>query len=438
MAYDVLYDNLGILSFPPQFSSTNDVDTSSAPTPDFLKNGGLPKGTGTLKTFASVADQRAATSAYVPNQKLPYAESYSLGVQRVFGSNYTAEVRYLGTRGIHLSTQVRLNRQASVDSTHFLPTFTSAPTQADLDGLTNTVASIKANKPSFIPAYANAGFTSNITSFGPYSQSNYNALSASLIRRFQHGLSINAAYTWSKTMDDATADVFSTVLTPRRSQDWQNVSADYSRSALDRTHRLSIATIYDLPFYKNSNWLMKNIVGNWEVAPIYTYQSPEYGTVSSGIDANLNGDSAGDRFIINPTGNKQTATAASPLKNSSGTVVAYLAADPTAYYIQANSGTLANGGRNTLAIRPINDVDLTAVKRINFTERYALEFEAQAFNAFNHPQFLSGKINTIDSVGDTAGATTNFLKPGNGLFNHPEKVFSSNSRTLQLALKLSF
>lgn len=81
---------------------------------------------------------------------------------------------------------------------------------------------------------------------------------------------------------------------------------------------------------------------------------------------------------------------------------------------------------------------MTAVKRINFTDRYALEFEAQAFNAFNHPQFLSGKINTIDSAGDTAGATTASLKPGNSLFNQPEKVFSSNSRTLQLALKFSF
>lgn len=79
-----------------------------------------------------------------------------------------------------------------------------------------------------------------------------------------------------------------------------------------------------------------------------------------------------------------------------------------------------------------------SVKRINFAERYALEFEAQAFNAFNHPQFLSGKINTIDSAGDTAGATSAFLKPGNGLFNQPEKVFPSNSRTLQLALKFTF
>ena len=65
-----------------------------------------------------------ATSAYVPNQKLPYSEQWNLGVQHMFAKNYTAEVRYVGTRGIHLSVQDRLNRQAVVTSQQ-LPTHTS-------------------------------------------------------------------------------------------------------------------------------------------------------------------------------------------------------------------------------------------------------------------------------------------------------------------------
>ena len=56
---------------------------------------------------------------------------------------------------------------------------------------------------------------------------------------------------------------------------------------------------YDLPFFKNSNWFMKNIVGNWQFSPIYTFQSPEYATVQSNADSNLNGDSAPDRAIVN-------------------------------------------------------------------------------------------------------------------------------------------
>jgi len=442
IGYDVLYDNLGILSFPPQFSSTSDVNGNPGSiqplSPNFLKNGGLPAGAGTLATFPSVAAQRAATSAYVPNQKLPYAETYSLSIQRLIGSDYTAEVRYVGTRGIHLTTQTRLNIQSPVDATHFLPTYTSQPSQAQLDSLTNTVANIRAARPALIPAFAAAGFTRNITSFGPFAGSNYNALSGSLIRRFHNGLQLDAAYTWSKTMDNATADVFSTVLTPRRAQDWQNPGGEYSRSALDRTHRLSIETIYDLPFYKNRNWFLKNLVGNWEVAPIYTYQSPEYATVTSGIDANLNGDSAGDRTVINPTGDRNVGSNSTALKNSSGVTVAYLASNPNAYYIRAQSGALADSGRNTLPIRPIDDLDATALKRITFREHYNLEFQAQAFNVLNHPQFISGSINQVNSLGDTGANTINFLRPNNGLFNHPERVFSSNARTMQLGAKFSF
>ncbi len=325
-----------------------------------------------------------------------------------------------------------------MDANHFLPTYLTQPSQGQLDALTNTVASIKANKPKVIPAYSAAGLTSNITSFQPESESNYNAFSASVIRRFQAGLQINAAYTWSKAMDDATADVFSTVLTPRRPQDFQNVSGDYSRSALDHTHRLTIETIYDLPFFQHSNFVLKNVLGNWEIAPIYTYQSPEYATVQSGADANLNGDSAPDRTIINGAGVKGTGSDVTALKNSSGVTVAYLAANPNAYYIRAQSGALATSGRNTLPIRPTDDVDATVTKRLSLNPRYSLEFSAQAFNLLNHPQFLSGSINTINSNGDTSASTSNFVRAYSALFNQPEKAFASNARSLQLSLKLNF
>ena len=439
ISYDVLYDNLGTLSFPPQFSSTTDVGNDGLPQPgdpNFLANGGLPAGNGTLATFATVADQRAATAAYVPNQTLPYAESWSLGVQRVFGSNYTAEIRYLGTRGIHLSTQVRLNRQPRVDADHFLPTFLAQPTQSELDSLGTTLRGLQ-KRANTIPAYAAAGFTSNITSFEPYSESNYNGLAASLTRRFSNGLLLNFAYTYSKTMDDATADVFSTVLTPRPPQDFQNISGAYSRSALDRTHRLTLETIYDLPFFKNSGFLLHNVLGNWEVAPIYTYESPEYYTALSGADSNLNGDQPYvDRTIVNPSGQKGTGSAVTALQNSAGATVAYLASNPNAQYITAGAGALATSSRNTLAIRPIDNLDATALKRISFKERYAVEFQAQAFNVLNHAQYLPGTIDNINSP--TYTAQINYQEPSNPNFNQPQHFFAANARTMQLALKFSF
>jgi hypothetical protein len=452
LAYDVLFDNLGTLSLPPQLSTTNDVGVGKIQPgdPNFLAQGGLTSISSTGPMDAATA--RAATAAYIPNQTVPYAETWSLGVQRVFGSNYTGEIRYVGTRGIHLPTQVQINIQSPLTAANQLPTTLTGPTSVSTGPNATTLDYLQHGLSNIVPAYNAAGFTSKITAYEPYSQSNYNALSASLQRRFQHGFLLNAAYTWSKTMDDATAEVFSTVLTPRRPQNSQHVANDYSRSALDRTHRLTIAAVYDLPYFKNSNWLMKNLVGNWEASPIYTYESPEYATVLSGVNSNLNGDSSTiDRTIINPNGVKGTSSGVSGVYSTTlagnctggatqcaGNLVGYVANNPNAYYIQAGLGTLPNGGRNTLAIRPINNIDLALIKRLNLTEKVAFEFQAQAFNVLNHAQYLPGSLNGVQTDLTAAGLSTQFQTAGSPLFNHPEKVFNSNARGLQLAGKISF
>lgn len=440
IAYDVLYDNIGILSLPPEFGSTVDVNLASG-APNFLANGGIPNAAGGITTFATAADARAATSTFVPDQKLPYSESWNLGIQHVFAQKYTVEARYVGTRGVRLNVQTRLNRQAKVDDTNpasGLPTFLQAPSQSALDALPLTLDEIKA-RSSFVPAYAAAGFTgSNIVAFEPFGSSNYHGLSLQANRNFQNGLQFQVAYTWSHTLDNSTADFFSTVLTPRRPQDFQNFAADYGTSALDRRHRFTAEVLYDLPFFKNSNYFMKNVVGNWEFAPIYTYESPEIADVQSGRDVNLNGDSAGDRAIFNPAGIPGTGSDVTPLTNTAGQVVAYLANNPTAQYIRGGSGAFVNGLRNTLPTRPIDNVDVTVAKRFNLTERAKIEFQAQAYNVFNHPQFVPGSINNINSIGDTSAATVNLLTPGTAVFARPDQVFASNARTMQLVLKFIF
>ena len=125
-------------------------------------------------------------------------------------------------------------------------------------------------------------------------------------------------------IDDSTADVFSTYLTPRRPEDSTNLALDRSNSALDHRHRVTFETIYDLPFFKHGNsWFMKNIVGNWEFAPIYTYQTGTWVDVQSGVDSNLNADSAGDRAFVNPAGTANVGSGVTALKNSAGETVAY-------------------------------------------------------------------------------------------------------------------
>jgi len=433
MGYDVLYDNLGTLAAPPQLQVTEDVQVAGVP--GFLAGGGLPA----HATFADLATQRADTTAYIADQKLPYAENFSLGIERTFAQNYTFEARYVGTKGIDLPTQNRLNRQSTVTSTNKLPMYFVATTDNSTTSL--TLPEVKAAGSSWVPAYVAAGFGSNsMVAFMPWSKSNYNGLAIQLNRRFVHGLLLDTAYTWSKNMDDATATAFSTYLTPRRSQDFRNVASDYSRSALDRTQRLTIAAVYDLPFFKSGNALLKNTLGNWELAPVYTYQSPEFATVQSNVDANINGDAAGDRAFINPNGKKGTGSGSVAIKDAAqgGAITGYVATDPTAYYVVAQAGTIPNSGRNTLPINPTNDVDLTAVKRISFKERYKFEFSAQMWNVLNHSQYLPGAVNNINATEYIDGTTHNYLIPGSPNFNKPSATFGNNPRNMQLAVKLQF
>lgn len=474
MSTDVLYDNLGLLSAPPQVSQTCDAypgDQSgmtagcywsdpSLGQGGFLAHGGLPY-SATIPPITDAAYARAVTASWIPNQKLPYSESWSLGVQHIFANKYTLEVRYVGTRGIHLPVQQRLNRQARTSASEYLPVFFSAPTQGTIDALTTTYGQINSN-PNYVPAWSDAGFNgASVVGFTQWGASRYHGLQTQLSRTMTNGLQFQVAWTWSHNMDNSTADVFSTYLTPRRPQDFNCYACDWSDSALDRRHRVTFQVLYDMPFLKNSdNWVKKNVIGNWEFGPIYTFQSPEYATVQAGVDVNGNGDSAGDRVLINAAGRRGTGTGVSPLCTSalpSGVVcdpvgdsasrdfvVGYVANDPNAYYV---GGDTTNGygkymrpdaRRNTLPMPHINNFDFTVVKRINFTERQSLEFQAQALNLFNHAQYVPGYINDVAPIGYTGNNVLAMLEPDTSTFNQPKAVFSNSPRGMLLALKFNF
>jgi hypothetical protein len=467
IAYDVHYDNIGILSLPPQLSVTENTPSLTANTPNFLANGGLPPGAGGITNFPDAASARAATSTYYPpNVKDPKSIDWTLGVQHSFWNDYTVELRYIGTRGIHLNVQSIVNLAALTTPSLHLPTYIgNVPDQATLDASTVNLTTILNSGDGVVPIYDQAGFNGNaLTAFIPAGSSTYHGLALQVTRRMSHGLQFVGAYTYSHLIDNSTADFHTTDLTPRRQQDFENLAADRSNSALDHRHRFTMAVVYDVPFFKNGNFLTRNVLGNWEVAPVYTYQTGEWATAQSGVDANLNGDSAGDRTITNPSGVGVTGTGVVPLCTSavapsdctlanvfanSDDVVGYAAVNPSAKYVQAYYGALATTGRNTILTPATNNFDATAIKRFAFSERYKMEFAVQAFNLLNHPQFipccfagagpgaLGGATNSVSSQGIT-GSARNALEPQRGIFNNFSAVFPSEARALQLSLKIFF
>jgi hypothetical protein len=441
MGYDYIFDNLYILSNPPQAQQTRDCPDPTkpvqCPATGFLAIGGL---SGAGAPITDAASAREVTGSFIGDQEVPYSLTWTGSYQRQFGSDWSLELRYVGTRGIHLITQNRINVQAKVapeQGLPGLPTFLTAPSQATLDALGLTLATINA-RPAKVPAYTAAGFLSNVIEFKSDGNSSYHGASAQLTRRMSKGLQMTNAYTWSKLIDDTTAEVFSTVLSPRRVMDFQNLRPERALSALDHTHRFVSSWIYELPFFNKSTGLTKTMLGGFNIAGTYTYESGERITIRSGNDSNLNGDSAGDRGILNPSGTEGVGSAVTALHNTGGATVAYLANNPNAKYIQAGAGAVSNIGRNTFRLPPINNFDISLFKNFRIGETKMFQLRADFFNAFNHPQYVPGSVNTVDPVGTTGLTTLNQIAPLTGDFLQPSKVLSSNPRVIQVAARFNF
>ena len=222
--------------------------------------------------------------------------------------------------------------------------------------------------------------------------------------------------------------------------------AEWSSSFLDHRHRFTETAIYETPWFRgHSNSLVRYALGGYILGGTYTFESPQYATVQSGLDSNLNGDSASDRTIVNPNGVPNSGSGVTPV-NANGVkvamgdpaTVAYIAINPNAQYIVAGYGAVATGGRQTLALRPINNFDIQIKKVFPIGEVRKLELAAQLFNAFNHPQYTAGFTNNVQQNRTLGASQQNVLIPSSALFNRPDLAFSSNSRLVQVTARFQF
>src|ERR1017187_2939798 len=91
---------------------------------------------------ANAAAARNAAGSYTFDQTRPYALTGTIGVQRLLAKDYTIEVRYVHTKGVHLWNQTRLNIISLVTPTTYIPTFLTAPSAAQLAAMTMTLGTI--------------------------------------------------------------------------------------------------------------------------------------------------------------------------------------------------------------------------------------------------------------------------------------------------------
>ncbi|HSE97035.1 MAG TPA: TonB-dependent receptor [Blastocatellia bacterium] len=400
MAYDVLFQNLVLLQLPPQLQAEIDATSGSGgifgSDTNFLQNGGIPPG-GEIDPalFTDPLAARAITQGLILDTQTPYTLSWSLVYQREFWQNWSVEARYLGTRGVHLFIQSRIN--GGVPPSFNLPTFFNAseiPSASTLRNLPTRADFLAARGRLLAPL----GFLSNLTIFPAAGNSIYHGGSINVKRRLTQGFSIDASYTLSKTIDDSTNELFSSFVNPRRPGNNFDQRNERAESVLSRRHRFSVGWIWELPFYRNEGGFLGQLLGNWQISGIYQAESGQLVDALSFNDANGNFDNAGDRTVINPAGDRRLGTGVNwvtrngrvvaPGSVANSEVVGYVAENQNAQFVFADVGALANASRNLLQAPGINNWDISLFKRFPINERHSIEFRAEMFNAFNHPQYV--------------------------------------------------
>ncbi|MBI3649955.1 MAG: TonB-dependent receptor [Acidobacteria bacterium] len=457
IAHDVLFQNLVLLALPPQLQSEIDVTSGSGgiygTDVSFLQNGGIPAGGAVDPAlFNDTATARALTGSYIFDTITPYTMSWSLSYQREFWKDWSVELRYLGTRGVHLYVQSRLN--GGVPPRFNLPTYfnnSEIPDRATLNGLPSRQDFLNARGRLL----GDLGFAGNLTTHLPQGNSTYHGGSLNVKRRLSNGLSVDAAYTFSKNIDDGTNELFTSFVNPRRPQDNFNLRNDRAESVLSRRHRFSLGLIYELPFYKGEHGWLSQVLGNWQVSAIYQTESGQRLDALSFNDANGNFDNAGDRAVLNPTGDGRRGTDVNWLLRNgqvvargsapASQVVGYVAQDANAKFIFADTGARATAGRNLLQAAGLNNWDLAFFKRFSITEHQRLELRAELYNAFNHPQFVVDDPFATDYVDVRSPNFQNKrLFSGNPFGTLPafglttDPIAGGNPRVIQMVLRYHF
>ena len=491
LAYDVVPNNFAVNSLPPQLQTEqNPVITCAlagapqwctAPNQQgFLQFGGLLQ---VNVPPVTQADARAATQSLIPDHISPKVITWTLGVQHELIRNSSIEVRYVGTRSLELPVQRRLNSASAFDSNALggpiaaLPTYINASdVPANVVAPASTLQSFDNYNPQPL---SGEGFFGNLTTFPPIGSGIYHAASVDFIHRFARGIYVRANYTYSKNIDNATNELFSSRVNPRRAQDGFDFPGERGLSALNIPHKLAISFLYEIPNVPTENRFVKTLAHGWEWGGTYLAESGQPVTPLSGVDSNANGDSAGDRTIINPNGHGLTGSTVTSVCNfgpggatsfgdcdpnhlddptatcnpvidpnhcvdptpADAFTVGYLADNPTAKFIQAGVGAKANAGRNTVSTPGLNVWNMSLIKNTRLTERFSLEFRAETYNTFNHRNFSLGlptNNGTIDQVTNPNPLSAGyiFVTSGNLFLNN--RQFNGGSRTMQLGLRLQW
>jgi len=300
-----------------------------------------------------------------PNLRLPYAQDWDLNVQRSIGNDFLFEVGYVGTKGTKLPRFIEGNPAV------FIPGQSSA----------NNVNQRRLHSGCTLAqpdtcTYASTGLIASIAG------SSYHALETSLRKRFGHGISFLASYTFSKTIDDASS--FNMTGSAARPVAGENdlaqnpfdLGAERGRSLFDARHRFVLSYQWSLPFWKQPHSWYQHVLGNWQVNGITTLMSGTPFTVFDSRDISLQGGAPEiSGFSSNRPDRVGDPNSGPHSVNQWFNTAAFQALDPV-----LNAGQFGTAGRNIVEGPALDSWDFSALKNVRLTESKEIQFRAELFN----------------------------------------------------------
>lgn len=297
---------------------------------------------------------------------------WNIQVQRDLGLVGIASVGYVGSNTIHTNLAYPYNN-------------VTAPTTATCCTRPDTV-------------FGGAG-TDELSS----GTSNYNALQANLNRPFIHGFAYTASFTWAKNNAIANCGDWASACI----QNAYNLRQEYGLSDLAVPLTFVASALYELPFGKGHAYVNEGvgaaILGGWQLGTIISLRSglPVNATLGGnyGNNAGVGGGTLRPNFVSNPN------------SGAPHTIEEWY--NPAAFALPA-LGTFGDAGMNALRGPDFRDVDFSVMRTFGITERFKLQFRAEMFDLFNHPNFNNpnlgfgnGNFDTITSTVGGAGADRN-------------------------------
>ncbi len=363
--------------------------------------------------------------------RLPYAQDWNLNVQHSFGADWLLELGYVGTAGVKL------------------PRFIEGNPAVYTPGV-STEANVNQRRlySGCTIAQPNNCIYSSVGEIAGIANSSYNALEASLRKRFSHGLSFLASYTYSHSIDDVSSfNITGSASQPDAgendlAQNPFDLAAERGRSMFDARQRLVLSYQWSVPYWRRANTWYQHALGNWQFNGIFSAMSGTPFTVLDSNDVSLQGSAPeisgfssnrpnviSDPFRAGPVAASQnlqcqySAGQAIPGTQLVGIAPAKVRTpsawfNPCAFAEQA-TGTFGDEGRNAIQGPGYFNWDFSMVKNIQINEGKQLQFRAELFNLLNHTNL---RLPESDIQSPNIGQIQQDIQP----------------RVIQLALKFLF